>query len=448
MLDLKARVHLIAGQPSWEYRTVQRLLTREPMIDVSCWLQSIDDNRPQQGNTPIARLPGSRDELFQYDVILMLDPAPREFGEAWAALLREFVDEHAGGFLYMPGPIYSGRFLGGGPSRAIEKLLPVKMGDVGGMEVAGLLATSDREWALGVVPRNLGHPVMKLFPDDDGLARWKALSGIYWSFPALEAKPSARVLIEHSDPSLRRNETDRPLLVTGQFGAGRTAYVGFDGTWRWRSAGTDSEVFNRFWVQLTRYLVEGRALAGKRRGVVETERFRYQLGESVRVSARLKTENYRPLEAAEVVAQVRTPEGEDEKLALSPVPNEPGRYEATFNPRIAGAHVVRVQAGGEAAAGGIDAPVIEAAFSVTYPMLEARATWLDKPRLVKLAGLTRGKYLDIDDAAALPGLLPARLHVVEMQSQPVSLWDNIRVLLVLVALLSLEWALRKRAKLL
>ena len=60
VLDDNAKVLLVSGGPSWEYRALVRLLTREKMVNLSCWLQSLDDGRLQQGNTPISSLPVTR----------------------------------------------------------------------------------------------------------------------------------------------------------------------------------------------------------------------------------------------------------------------------------------------------------------------------------------------------------------------------------------------------
>ena len=103
------------------------------MINLSCWLQSLDDGRLQQGNSPINILPTTKDKLFEFDVIIMLDPDPKEFNEEIIELFKSFVSEHSGGFLYMPGPVNAGRFLSDSRTSGITELLPVLLGDVGGM---------------------------------------------------------------------------------------------------------------------------------------------------------------------------------------------------------------------------------------------------------------------------------------------------------------------------
>jgi hypothetical protein len=437
VLDNRARVLIVAGAPNWEYRALTRLFMREPTIDVSCWLQSLDEGRQQQGNTEISELPVTQEKLFDFDVVLLLDPDPAQFDEAWIELLGRFVREHSGGMLYMPGPAFSGQFLGSGRTAGIRDLLPVSLGDVGDVEVNSLLSSNDREWPLQIVASNADQPVMRFFADtEQTIERWKTLAGIYWSFPALDAKPGSRILMEHSDPTLRRREVSRPLLVTGQLGSGRTIYLGFDGTWRWRTAGVDAEYFKRFWVQTTRYLIEGRTLAGKRRGVIETERSRYEVGDRVRLTARLREINYDPFVVESIDAELLEPGREPGKLTFLPVPNEKGTYTAIMPVSVPGQYV------------GAEMVSLDKSVPVTLPVKEARSTWLDKPALQELATMSGGKYFDIDQTAALAVAVPDRIRHLETRSSPIPIWDTNRVLILLVTLLTLEWAMRKRYKLL
>jgi len=444
VLSERARVLLIAGAPSWEYRGVQRLLTRERSIDLSCWLQTIDENRDQEGNTRIRRLPASQQELNEYDVVMLLDPDPVEFDDQWIGWLKQFVGEHAGGMLYMAGPKFSGRFLSLPCTRALADLLPVQLGDVAAVEAAMLTASNTRAWQLGVVPANVDQPLMRFFPDpQQSLELWQSLPGVYWSFPNRGPKPVARVLIEHTDPTLPDGR--RPLLVTGQYGSGRTVYLGFNGTWRWRRVGQDAEYFNRFWVQTTRYLIEGRSLEGRRRGVIETERFAYALGDRISVTARLKDDRYKPLEREQVEAVLRGPGGTSETVQLLPIEGQAGHYDATVVARRVGRYVLSVELDPAASA---ERPVIETAFQVTLPSLEMNQVWLDEPRLRQLAETSGGRYFHIDQLEQLAAAIPDHRRTVEMQSQPIPVWDTGGVLALLVILLAAEWAVRKHFKLL
>ncbi|MFT4548290.1 MAG: putative membrane protein, partial [Verrucomicrobiales bacterium] len=444
VLDDNARILMISGTANWEYRALTRLFMREKMLNISCWLQTLDKGREQQGNTPISVLPSTKEALFEYDVVIMVDPDPAEFDAAWIDLLSEFVREHSGGLLFMTGPINSGKFIMNNATSKIQDLLPVSLGDVAALQADALGSTYETQWPLAVVASNVDRPIMRFFPDEaETLMQWKEMPGVFWSFPASRPKPASRVLIEHSNPNLIRDQVPRPLLVTGQFGSGRTTYIGFDGTWRWRVKGYDGEFFKRFWIQTTRYLVEGRALAGKRRGVIESDRFRYQVGDRIRLNAQLREPNFDPYDKEEVKAELSIPGREAEELTFKKIPNQPGKYEATIAASAAGNHSVTISL-----PGGDGETSIDADFTVMLPIRETQESWLDKPGLIELAKSTGGQYFDVDQAASLASAVPSRVRRYETQSEPMPLWDNRTVLIALALLLTLEWAFRKKFKLL
>ena len=441
----RIRVLLVAGAPTWDYRLVQKLLARDKTITVSCWLQTLDEGRAQEGTRPITHLPITKDELFYYDVVLLFDPNPQEIDRGWIELVKQFVGEHSGGLLFMAGPKHSGRLLTSPRTAEFGKVLPVSFGDVGALEVAALLSTNQRSWPVKVVPANADNPVMRFYPErEETLRRWETLPGIFWSFPSKDAKPTAQVLVEHSDPTLRSVEGSRPLMVAGRYGSGHTLYLGFNGTWRWRKAGRQAEFFDKFWIQAIRYLVEGRSLEGRRRGYVETDRDRYEVGQRITITARLQDASYNPLVVPKVDAAVQAAGDSPQSVPLLPIANQPGAFEATLTARKTGVHSVRIALPGSDTTSGL----IEASFGVELPSLETNQVWLNRPLLMELASLSGGRYFDVNQLQELAAAVPDRTETIESRSQPRPIWDVRGMLIALVGLLCTEWLLRKRYKLL
>lgn len=441
----RVRVLLVAGAPTWEFRLVQKLLSRDKTITVSCWLQTLDEERAQEGTRQITRLPISKEELFYYDVVMLFDPNPQEFDAPWVELLKSFVGEHSGGLLFMAGPKHSGRMLTSPRTAEMQKLMPVSFGDVGALEVAALLSSNQRAWPLKVVAANADHPVMRFYPDRaETLQRWETLPGIFWSFPSQEPKPTATVLLEHSDPTLRSVEGSRPLLVAGRYGSGHTLYLGFNGTWRWRRAGRQAEFFDKFWIQSVRYLVEGRSLEGRRRGYVQADRDRYEVGERITVTSRLQDAAYNPLVAPKAEATLQVGAENPETVVLMPVSNQPGTFEATLTAKKTGRHSLRVRT----AAAEAEGATIETSFDVVLPSVETNQVWLDKPLLKELAETSGGKYFDIDELDQLAAAVPDKTRQIEVREKPDPLWDVRGMMFLLVGLLGVEWLVRKRYKLL
>ncbi len=449
----RIKVLLISGGPSWDYVGLEKLLLRERNMLVSCWLQTLEEGRSQQGTMPITRLPMERAELFEYDAIILLDPNPADFDEAWITLLEEFCKKHSGGVLYMAGPKYSGQFLTNERTGKIKDLLPVRFEDVSALEVQSLLSTNRTPWPLRVTAANADHPVLSFYSDRrENLSRWESLPGIFWSFPCEQAKPTTQILLEHTDPTLRNSFGARPMMVAGRAGVGHTLYLGFQGVWRWRQAGRQAEFFDRFWVQSIRHLAEGRSLEGQRRGVVRTDRERYEVGDRVSITAELKSADFHPLAVPSIEGVIRAGDkeggGRTIPIKLVPIQNRPGAYEATSIAIAPGVQTVslKMPASAENATEGNDN--IEAAFSVELPSIETAQVWLDRPRLVEIAETSGGKYFEIDELGALLASIPDRTESVEVRSQPEHLWSLRGTLIALVSLLGLEWMLRKRFRLL
>ncbi len=251
VVDEKVKVLLIAGSPTWEYRFVQRLLQRDGAISLSCWLQTMDQDRPQEGNEPIAELPRTIEQLGQYNVIMMFDPNPNEFDEEWVEAMKLFCKRKAGGVMYMAGPKFTNLFMTLNRFKGMRDMLPVKFGDENFFAAAeaDLLtsAAQQRPGRMLVVKHNLDHPVMSYSKDlsiNEGL--WAKMPSVLWSYPTETAKPAARVLMERGDNVSEQG--NQPLLVIGRYGAGNVVYMGFQGTWRWRRVGLHAQYFDRFWV--------------------------------------------------------------------------------------------------------------------------------------------------------------------------------------------------------
>ena len=447
VLSEKARVLLIAGAPSWEYRFVQAMLRREKSIDVSCWLQTMDPDVPQEGDTVIQGLPRTEAELFQYDLVMMFDPNPIEFNEAWIEALKTFLGKHGGGFLFVAGPQYTVPLLSGFRTRGIRSLLPVDVpDDLTSLDVQAMLETNARGWPPRAVPANLDQPIMAFDSDMRANAqRWSHMPPVYWSFPASRARPAARVLLEHSDPSTRRGDDHRPLLVIGQYGPGRTAYLGFNSTWRWRRLGQDTDYFNKFWIQTIRFLVEGRLLKGKRRGYLEIPGEEFLVGDRINVRGQFYDRSYQELRTPVVPLELRGGDGTTSSFELKAAEGKAGWYAGVVPASAVGFNELVVKLEGDEPGRTID---VTRRFRVRVPDAERRQTRLNKALLVEVASLSGGKYADVSQLDAIPTAITREPVTLIVPSKPIELWSTDRLMLLLVALLATEWALRKRYRLL
>jgi hypothetical protein len=448
VVDEKVRVLLVAGLPSWDYQQVQRLLQRDPSIRLSCWLQSMDEERQQEGDEPITDLPRTLAELGNYNVIIMIDPNPEEFDEAWIDALQQFCRNKAGGVLYMAGPQYTSEFITMNRLRGFLELLPVKFGDAASIAASQVIAeANDGGGGMVLVNHNLDHPVMSFSADSaENLSRWNQMPGFTWNFPTESAKPMARVLLERGNQS--GVEGNQPALVAGRFGAGSVLYFGFQGTWRWRRVGLQAQFFDRFWIQVIRYLVENRSLQGSRRGFVDCDQPEYELGSKVTLLARFLDEQFQPSTQPTLLAIVSDDQRRQQKVNLQLIPGQPGQYEGSFAATRTGSFEVTL----DVPSGAGEQLIETATLRVVPPSAEANAYWLNEKLLREIAEQSGGKYFRLTDLQQLPSALPTLETRAEFNSPPRPVWDLNRLtrylaLLLPVALLGFEWAVRKWFKL-
>jgi hypothetical protein len=451
-IDEKVKILLIAGAPTWEYQMVQRLLQRDQSILLSCWLQTMDKDRPQEGNEPISVLPKTFEELGKYNAILLFDPNPDEFDSDWMDLLADFAEKKAGGILYKSGPKFTETFLTLERTKRLREILPVDFKSSDETDITRYLQSANTSSSpLQIVIPNIDHPVMTFHQDRvENLQRWQSMPGIYWSYPAVRAKPTSRVLLEHSDITMASDgENSRPLLVAGRYVRGNTLYIGFNGTWRWRRMGRQAQFFDRFWIQVVRFLVEARSLQGLRRGIVEPERDVYEVGDRIVFRARLQDPTFQPLKLPDVSAKIDLGNGQTETIQLKKLEGDSGEYEAVMNANRIGQFVLKVDLPG----GDSDEAIEPVTFRVEAPRVEAAAFWLNEKLLRDIANASGGKYFSVDEFATLPEHIATSVEEIQWTDRPQPLWDVNRLLRTIcfcipVILLTLEWALRKGFKLL
>lgn len=451
VVDEKVKVLLISGEASWDYQHVYKLLQRDQTIALSCWLQSMDETRPQDGNEPISELPRTINELGQYNVVLLMDPNPEEFDDKWMDLLKDFCKFKAGGVLFMAGPQYTSEFVTMNRLKGARELLPVRFGDTEFIDTIEALASAkdNKPGQMLVVNHNLDHPVMSFRSDPAETQKiWALMPGIYWSFPTIAAKPTARVLLERGDQV--NAEGNQPLMVAGRYGAGSVLYLGFQGTWRWRPVGVQAQYFDRFWIQVVRYLVETRSLQGSRRGFIDTEKTEFELGDRVLLVGRVLDEQFKPSKVPIHKAIVRAEDGRTQTIEMKLLPNQEGSYEGTFVAQRIGNFEATIQFVGGDSEGKLIDPI---AFRVVPPSAESGAYWLNQKLLSEIATLSGGQYFPLEQLDKLPGVLPTLVTRAEFNSPPKPLWDMNKYLRWLfyglpVGLLTIEWILRKWYKLL
>ena len=130
-----------------------------------------------------------------------------------------------------------------------------------------------------------------------------------------------------------------PLLVTENYGRGRTAVLATGGTWRWQmSQPLEDQTHEEFWQQLLRWLVTdtpGRVVASV------PSQMLFDDGR-VQFSADVRDKNYLPAADAHVEAHILGPGGSAAQIEMTPDPNTPGTFHAEWTADQPGSYLTEV----------------------------------------------------------------------------------------------------------
>lgn len=430
VVDEKVRVLYVDSFPRYEFRFLKNLLERERTAELSVILLDSDPEYVQQDRAAVGFFPTSKQDLFEYDVLIFGDIAPSLFSQAQLSNIEEFVRAKGGGFLIIAGRNFAPQSY---RDTVLEDLLPVEIGPASNIG-------RDTNIPQGFTPRltleGKTSPMFRFAPDQEkSLQIWNAFPPVYWYAQVDKAKPGAQVLVEH--PSMANNGEPIPLIATQFFGAGRTYYQGFDSTWRWRHRVEDL-YHTRYWVQTIRYLSRSKLLGKSRSVEFLLDRKKYRRGEPVTLRVRFLDESLAP-KADDAVSVVLERNGFGQQtLPLTKLPGPRAIFETVLAQTEDGRYTVR-----------LSSPVLDETapsedFEVVPPPGELDNVQMNQSQLQDVARQTDAQFFPLNRASELYAKLPKGRRVALHTDPPIPLWNTWPVLALFFSLLLLEWVLRKR----
>jgi uncharacterized membrane protein len=279
------------------------------------------------------------------------------------------------------------------------------------------------------------HAVSMLATPQENRQRWSEL-------PPLQG--ANRIISKNTGRVLVASANNDPLLVAGDYGAGRVLAFAGDSTWRWRREGFETEL-HRFWRQSMLWLAH-RDEQQHHDAWIRLQQRRFLPGEDVPVMVGLTSSSGATSPDASWDVSWQGPSGDRQPLQVSPDGDhwqgliakvqEPGEYTLTVKAMVAGTLV---------------GPV-EASFEVIDQKPEKSKAAADLAQLARLVRWTEEAGGRIVAPNELPSLLqkmnddPPELDV-EIQSR----WqlgqttaDAWSFFMLLVVLVGGEWFLRKK----
>jgi hypothetical protein len=441
--DETLRVLYVQAYPNYEFRFLKSMLGRSlkrdgqgKSIDLTTVLQDADLEYAALDETAARVFPVSRDELFEYDVLLFGDVNPSFLSRSVMENIVAFVEERGGGVVFMAGPRFTPSAYRDTP---LATLMPVDLETVSAPPPGAVLDTPFAPQPSGP---GITSPQMQLA---DTLAEtmtvWRNLPRLYWSLETPDLRPGARVLA--TDPSrLTPSGQHMPIICTQFVGAGKVVFHATDETYRWSRHVDGDRYFARYWVQTLRYLSRSKLLEGGRVAELTCDRREYRRGESVRLRARFVDDRLAPVRDDGVTVVLEREGSKRRQLTLRRDDVSRGIFEGVATNLPEGRYRAWI------AVPTLEGQPPSRQFSVLSPPGEQARLEMDVADLQLAAETSQGKFYTVRTARNLARDLPRGRHVRIESMPPEPIWNSPLLAGLFVLLLGGEWLLRKRVGLL
>ncbi|MCL1856520.1 MAG: glutamine amidotransferase [Kiritimatiellaeota bacterium] len=420
--DAQNRVLFLEHTPRWESRSLVRELFSNPNITPIAFFRGPGGAWIAYGDTPMQVFEVTPDQLRENKIIIIGDFDAESLDEEKCRVISEFVDK--GGSLVLIG---GERMWGANGIAATElsKILP--------MTRAPGPAKADK-YAVEWTAEGRGHPAFanSKFPSE--------LPPVLTAYVGNTPAATAFTLMEASVEGARV-----PLIMSRPAGQGKVLAIMTDSLWRWTMEQTAEKPYAMFWKLILEWMSpEDDADAQKYALELYTDAAVVSAGEPVTLQARLIEPPGATSRPRTILCEALSPLGRPVTLSFvsrmvpGPGGKEVSGYVAEFTPDEAGnwKTTARVE---------IDGAQIESSpcfFTVRAVSAETQDKPANQAILQSLARNSGGRYATAPELNDILKNLPITERQ-ERRLEHTSLWQSFWVLSFLIALLSIEWILRK-----
>ena len=417
------RLLILDGASRWETRYLRNVFERDPAWTVHTILFGPGTNQPKliRGDRD-GEFPDDQETMSRYDAVIIGEIPGDQLTSDDILRLQEFV-ARGGGLIAIDGRFGN-----------LRKLIATKLADLIPVTIAG--SGTQKLVGLSLTTLGLEHPVMNLTGDSDELADfWRRI-------PA----PKSASLVQPQEGAevwanvRAQNGQETPWMVTRLFGAGRVFYFSSDESWRWRYKVAD-RFHARFWNQLLSAVMQPPYSASDEYVALGTDKVEYLNGQAATIRVRLHDTNRKPVGDATVDALLIA---EDRIVGSVPLTlDDPARgtYRGQTPPLPTGSYQVRVRASG------FDESALQASTPIWVSAEETREmqrVGLDENALTQITNAGGGRYVHESIADNLLEQIKP-LSSGTVQESDILIWQTYYWFWAVIALLAVEWFLRKRA---
>jgi len=415
VLKSKLRVAILAGEPSPDLTAIRFTFAGVERFTVAAYVQRSAGG--WHGQSP----PGG--VLDSADCVVLVGFPTASTQPAFLRLLTESLTSRRTPILYI-----GGRTMDHAGLRLLGELVPF---------TAAMPSQTEQLIAVEPVASERSNQLLSL-SRPEGADAWKRLPPVYATLTVFTPRPGAATLAESQTQS---GLSGGPLILTRSAGGQKTMAVLAHGIWRWRLMAQGRPETATLLADFLTASVEWLTTREDTRPFrVSPARPVFAQGEPVEFTAELYDANNRPVQNAGVDVTVRAG---DTRVGVAMQAIGNGRYEGMVDGLPEGDYTFEAHASDGQAALGTDT----GRFVVGGMNIEFQDTRMNRAVLEEMATASGGAFFTVgnfDGALAAVRALPTFVPSTVQDDRRFDLWTLPALLGALIALLSIEWYLRKR----
>ena len=436
---MEDKIHVLVADnfPRWETRYLLNIFKRDDRI---AFEQMTFEPQPSTGTGVRADFPATLEEWSKYRIVILGDVLPTQLTPDRQRVLREYITEGGGNLIIIAG---KDAMPGAYVNQPLGAMLPVEAGDSALPAQNPFYLHLTDEGSMSIATQIAENP---------GVSEklWREMSErlpVYAMSEFSKPKPTTHSLIWASLSKTGFNPGDsntRSFLAWQYVGAGRVVYLAAPITYQLRYRQGDT-FHHRFWGQLLRWAVARDLAEGSQTVRLSTDKSRYEQGESVQVSVRLRQLDGKAVSGAAFQVSAVHEGKVVQEIPVREDGNRPGTYHGTLEELPTGPN--KLQVSGDLIKALLTAEQyrrpIEATVNIDPSgVLELRHPLCNLPLLREVADASGGMIVPPTGLKAALSQLNLEPQVLENLSKK-PLWNRWDLFWLFILCLTLEWAGRK-----
>ena len=416
VLERKRQILLLGGVPSPDFTATRRLLERDEDTEVDAFVPT-PGGTFYQGELP--------DDFSAFDAVVMAGFPSDNLSSSTLERIAGNIEAEENPLFFVLGPDTDLDAL----QTHFSDLLPA---------APEVVREGSMDAALTPTSQGTRHPIFGDVETADEF--WSQLPPLRVNESRWAPSPDARVL---ATPEVRGTILDDPLLVIRSRAGQRSAAFLGTRAWRWTNLPADLEDAASLWPSVFQNTLEWVATREDDRLVrVEPTEETFGGAEPVTFTGQVYDESLNPVPDATVDVTVTDSDGTEYPHTMEPTGN--GRYTLDVGTLPQDTYTYEVEAERNEAQLGTD----QGEFAVEELVREFQDTHADAATMRQIAERSGGQFFTADESGALFAYLDQAESFapqIVTNEREIELWDRYPFLILVVALLTAEWTLRKRS---